>query len=304
MQVENYLPLVSIVIPVFNCREYLSLAIDSVLLQDYKFIECIVVDDGSTDGVDVVLKKYLGRIKVIRQENAGQSAALEAGWKISSGKLLGYLSADDILYPNAISELVSLYFPGRLAVYYGRYDYIDECGRFVKPSNAEPCSYQHMAHNFYCPVGVGVLFSSELFERLGGWDSRYKQMPDLECWLRYGALAQLVNTDERLGGFRVHTGSQTYLPSSRERANEPLEIAKSSFMKSQSSVRFRRFVASACVLSGCLHLRSGRPLIACGLFGRSLLIAPVVFLSKFQIKRILGSAVGYLRLSKEGLLKK
>ncbi|WP_376779842.1 glycosyltransferase [Stutzerimonas kunmingensis] len=299
---DNLNPAVSLVIPVYNCKEYLPSAIDSILSQEYSPIECIVVDDGSNDGVEDVLEKYSDRIKIVRQKNSGQSAALQAGWEIATGDLFGYLSADDILYPGAISSLVSLYEPGVLAVYFGSYDYIDGDGNFVKSSNVKLCSYRYMAQNFFCPIGVGVIFSKGLFDKLGGWDGKFRQIPDLECWLRYGSLGRLISTNKRLGGFRVHIGSQTYRPSTIDRANEPLRVAELGVMENSKDISLRRFRASAHLLSACLHLRSGRPLVALRLFWRSLWITPLALFSLFQLRRIVGSVVGYLRLRKQGLI--
>lgn len=89
-------PQVSAIIPCYNSAKYLPEAIESVLNQTYDNIEIIVVNDGSTDDTDEVLKPYLDRIKYIKQVNAGPAAARNKGIADSEGEYIAFLDADDI----------------------------------------------------------------------------------------------------------------------------------------------------------------------------------------------------------------
>ena len=95
---------VSVVIPVYNSEKYLLKAIESIIKQNLKGIEIIIVDDGSTDNsksiAEGLAKKY-ENIKIISQENAGPGAARNKGIKIASGEYITFLDADDY-YPNNI----------------------------------------------------------------------------------------------------------------------------------------------------------------------------------------------------------
>ena len=86
------LPLVSIIIPVYNGEDYIYLAIESALRQTYKNIEIIVINDGSTDNTEKICKKYGNLIKYIKKENGGVSTALNLGIKNMKGSYFhGYL---------------------------------------------------------------------------------------------------------------------------------------------------------------------------------------------------------------------
>ena len=98
---------VSIVVPVFNGEKYIRKALASILGQTYKNIECIVVDDGSTDRTVEICEEFSDRLLILRKENGGQSSALNFGWSKASGDYLSYLSADDLLDRNAINILLS-----------------------------------------------------------------------------------------------------------------------------------------------------------------------------------------------------
>lgn len=98
--------LISVIIPVYNAEKYIKRAVESVLMQTYREIEVIIVDDGSTDGsVSVCTSIDDVRIKVIRQENAGPAQARNTGLENANGEFVCFLDADDYLEPNFIEVL-------------------------------------------------------------------------------------------------------------------------------------------------------------------------------------------------------
>jgi glycosyltransferase involved in cell wall biosynthesis len=88
-------PLVSVVIPTYNCGECVEEAIDSVLSQTYRNQEIIVVNDGSTDDTASKLEKYKDRIRLVTQANRGLSGARNTGLELSTGEYVAFLDADD-----------------------------------------------------------------------------------------------------------------------------------------------------------------------------------------------------------------
>ena len=97
-------PLFSLVVPVYNVAPYLRQCLDSLQAQTQVVGEIIAVDDGSTDGCSVILAEYASRLpqmRVIRQENAGLSAARNTGMRHASGKYLAFVDSDDFLAANA-----------------------------------------------------------------------------------------------------------------------------------------------------------------------------------------------------------
>ena len=98
---------VSILIPVYNRSDLVCQAIDSALAQTYPDKEVIVVDDCSTDGTGAALERYGGRITVVRRsENGGIGAALNTGLAASTGRWIKRCDSDDVLYPNAVRDLL------------------------------------------------------------------------------------------------------------------------------------------------------------------------------------------------------
>jgi len=100
--------LVSIIIPVYNSEKYIKRSVRSALAQSYENIEVIVVDDGSTDGTGIKLKKIADpRLKVISSENKGPGAARNIGVRESAGEYILYLDSDDEIVKGAVSRCIT-----------------------------------------------------------------------------------------------------------------------------------------------------------------------------------------------------
>ena len=97
MKVDRRTQLISVVIPCYNDERYLAAAIDSVLAQEHRPLEVLVVDDGSTDDSAAVARRYGSPIRVLSlQSNKGASAARNEGIKAATGHYLAFLDADDL----------------------------------------------------------------------------------------------------------------------------------------------------------------------------------------------------------------
>lgn len=99
----------SIIIPVYQVKDYLKECIDSILNQSYTDWELIIIDDGSTDGSAEICDGYAcEKVKIIHQQNEGLSVARNRGLEIASGAYIGFVDSDDYLLPNFFETLISL----------------------------------------------------------------------------------------------------------------------------------------------------------------------------------------------------
>lgn len=101
-------PLISVIIPTYNRSSLIARAVQCVLAQTYGRIETIVVDDGSTDDTEAVLKAFGSSIRYVRQENAGPGAARNRGIVLAHGELVAFLDSDDSWAPAKIERQVRL----------------------------------------------------------------------------------------------------------------------------------------------------------------------------------------------------
>lgn len=105
-------PLVSVIIPAYNRAGTIARSIDSVLVQTYRWIEVIVVDDGSTDHTDEVVETYGDRVILIRQPNGGPSSARNTGAACAKGEIIAFLDSDDTWKPEKLERQVELMVHG------------------------------------------------------------------------------------------------------------------------------------------------------------------------------------------------
>lgn len=111
MENTETLPLISIIVPVYNVKNYLEKCLQSICGQTYKNLEIILIDDGSSDGSGELCDLFAqrdGRIKVIHQTNAGQSAARNRGLAVAQGEFLGFVDSDDWIEPDMYEFLYCL----------------------------------------------------------------------------------------------------------------------------------------------------------------------------------------------------
>ena len=100
--------MISVVIPAHNAGKFIKRTINSVLAQTYHDYEIIIIDDGSTDDTDEVVKSYGSKVRYIRQENAGTTAARNAGIKSAAGEWIAFLDHDDEWLPEKLELQVKL----------------------------------------------------------------------------------------------------------------------------------------------------------------------------------------------------
>lgn len=99
----------SIIIPVYNSEKYLVNCLNSILNQDEKIFEVIIIDDGSSDSSYEIMKKYesiYNKVKILKKENGGVCSARNLGIEVAEGEYLAFVDSDDMLYPNSLSKRI------------------------------------------------------------------------------------------------------------------------------------------------------------------------------------------------------
>ncbi|MCC9006908.1 glycosyltransferase [Pseudomonas putida] len=292
MVASNIMPKVSIVIPTYNTGRYVLDAIDSVLQQTYPNVELIVVDDGSSDDTPALLAQHPGNFIRFRQANAGQSAAMNFGWQQSSGDLLGYLSADDRLNPRAVEVIVAAMAKAPEAVLaYPDFCVIDEDSKHVRTVQTPDYDERLLIANFQCLPGPGALFRRPAWEKVGGWNTGLRNIPDMDFFLRLCQYGPFTRVAEPLADFRIHSGSTTYNPCNAERSDEPLRVINSLYQTSGLSPSIlgwkRKAIANAHMLSGFMHGFSGRYAMFVIRMGKAALLDPPSIISRKMVSYVL-----------------
>lgn len=213
---------VSIVIPVYNTEKYLEECVDSALSQTYQDLEIIVVNDGSTDRSPEILKKYSNKIIIISKENGGAASALNAGIRKATGEWIKRLDADDVLYSNAIEDLVSetrnLKGNRKNYILYGNYDIVNADGKLVERKVE---SNNNHLDNFDLNIILldhfsvnqdTMLIHRSAFDEYGFFDESLCYGEDYELCLRFTLLhdCRLHLVPKLLAKYRFHKAQITY----------------------------------------------------------------------------------------------
>lgn len=186
----------SVVIPLYNKRNHIARSIDSALHQDHEAFELLVVDDGSTDGSDCEVAKFSdSRIRLIRQSNAGVSAARNAGVTISSYTHIAFLDADDEWLPGfltQISQLIAKY-PAALAYATNYYKSSPDTGwSTARPECREGGGRNCLLTNYFECAATGstplhssaVCIPKHTFQQVGAFPEGVALYEDLHMWTR------------------------------------------------------------------------------------------------------------------------
>ncbi|WP_207492034.1 glycosyltransferase [Aridibaculum aurantiacum] len=169
------MPKVSVIIPAYNCAEFIEKTLASVEAQTYpqKDIEVIIVNDGSTDNTADVLRRY-SDYTVIQIPNGGVSNARNTGIEVATGKYIQFLDSDDLLCKGKIEEQVSLLEANNADVAYGFFDRFEEVGGDLKivatskPQLSKEPEIDIFKSNFWCPPAA-LLYSKRIVEKVGGF---------------------------------------------------------------------------------------------------------------------------------------
>jgi glycosyltransferase involved in cell wall biosynthesis len=178
---------VSVVIPTYNRAWGVKAAVDSVLAQDYKDFELIVVDDGSTDDTSEVLASYGDDIRVYFQENKGVSAARNRGIAEASGRFIAFLDSDDLWLPKKLSAQVEFFHQKPDALICQTEEVWIRNGIRVNPKkrHQKPSGMIFEPSLELCLVSPSaVMIRRDMLESSGGFDENLPACEDYDLWLR------------------------------------------------------------------------------------------------------------------------
>lgn len=236
---------VSVIIPTYNRAKLVTGAIDSVLAQTYADYEIIVVDDGSSDNTQDMLKPYRDKIHYIYQENAGVSAARNAGIRLARGEWIACLDSDDVWLPDKLKRQMEIVEQSPV-----------ELGCVIcnvqldPPSFSDDCSFKRAP--FFPDTDQGIclnmssilltrfimfnqcaLIRKQCLDQIGGYDEQLKYLEDYDLALKLSFIctwgydtsllvqykhdsldslsAQVNSRDETVIVFQIYKNLQTFL---------------------------------------------------------------------------------------------
>lgn len=221
---------VTVLMTTYNCGEYISQAIQSVLNQTYKDFEFLIIDDGSTDDTDKIVNRFNDkRIRFIKSKHLGRSSILDLGLKEARYDLVSFCDADDIIHPNKIIKQIMLYKREN--------DLIFTNSAFFKSNKI---LYQLKIQNdlktikrkvaLHGHLGATVLFNRKFILENGGFNSELLAFEDYDLWLRILNKSNIIIETEVLYFPRLRINSLSTTQTMKKK-NLIYEIQKPYFEK-------------------------------------------------------------------------
>jgi glycosyltransferase involved in cell wall biosynthesis len=221
-------PLVSVVTPSLNMAGYIEHTILSVLAQGYPRIEYIVMDGGSTDGTLEILERYAGRLRYFSLPDHGAADAINKGWRLASGDICAWLSADDTYLPDAVQNVVAAFQSDpAVGMVYGNGLWTNASGTVLGQYPTSPRAVQSLDRE--CQICQPAAFVRRTaLERVNLLDAGLSSAFDYDLWIRISACTELMHLDRVLATSRLHSANKTLGERKRSLA-EAARVQKKNF---------------------------------------------------------------------------
>jgi glycosyltransferase involved in cell wall biosynthesis len=234
----KFKPLVSVIIPAYNAQDWIEETIESVLTQVYQNIEIIVINDGSTDNTDKIVKSYGQKVRYYFKENGGQSSARNHGIKNANGKYIAFLDSDDLWEKDKLCLQVELLEKNEFKwAYTDGVAFDSSSGDILFSFNQNSTLYDgdiliKLFQSCFIPM-PSVIVNKEVFFEIGYFneDRYFRNREDWEMWIRIAAVYPIALIPKLLVKYRVHQNSVTRSESSIERMNGNILVVKAAALR-------------------------------------------------------------------------
>lgn len=231
-------PKISLITPSFNQGNYLEETIVSVREQGYPNLEYIVIDGGSTDGSVDIIRKYSNFLSYwVSEADKGQSEAINKGFKLATGDVVGWINSDDILLPCALRKVGAFFNTVNMSACSGNEVCLNEKSQIIGHKRFLPLSAEWLLTigNFSQPT---VFWKRELFDVVGYLDENLHYAMDYDFFLRISSVVEIGHIDDYLAAFRYHRRQKT---ANLPKGNQEVAEISASYIKKlfRSELDFR-----------------------------------------------------------------
>jgi cellulose synthase/poly-beta-1,6-N-acetylglucosamine synthase-like glycosyltransferase len=223
----------SVVIPNYNYGRFVGSAIGSALALEWPDVEVIVVDDGSTDDSEAVIRTFGSRVTAIFQENSGPRVACNAGFATSTGDVVIFLDSDDVLDPLIAREIAAVWHSGASKVQV-QMQRIDADGRAVGgvfpryrsvPTSDQIRHWMTTTTAYPTPPGSGNAYARSFLDQLFPLDDQCGDATDSACLAAAPFLGDVVTIAKPLVGYRWHGDNRSSLAADPRRLPAQIQRA-------------------------------------------------------------------------------
>ena len=310
-------PLVTVIIPTFNRRQWIGVCLDSIKRQTYSNLETLVIDDGSTDGTVAWLKSQpeYSFVRVHEQpKNGGASVARNAGIHLAQGELIAFIDSDDVLLPNHIETAVNVFRehpntglfccdstiigPDGEVLFGGRTWHQIQSEQRNHPVQT---GFRSLSNIFeFSHIFPGFTLPKAVFEKIGDFDQSIFPMDDYDLSLRVaGAGYAVYYCNEPLALRREHAGQGSGVANSVDTCRKQIRALRAALQRNpelrNDSATIKRRLASAKLELALSRMRGGEPAGGFGTLIQAVAADPaqifrVAHLGRRRLRRLVASA--------------
>ncbi|MFN7026092.1 MAG: glycosyltransferase [Pseudorhizobium sp.] len=221
-------PLISVLIPSYNHAAFIEAAVNSVLAQTYRNIQIVIVDDASSDASPQLIRSFGDERIVFRllAANVGACEAMNIGISICEGDFIAVCNSDDLWIPEKLEQQIKRFRGSKnLGAVFSDVEWIDDFGRpltrkqasafhdvFRQANRSRFAWMKDLIEKGNSLCHPSILIRREVYDRVGTYNNFYRQLPDLDMWLRVLQHYDIFIMPEKLVHFRIHD-SNTSRPS-------------------------------------------------------------------------------------------
>lgn len=288
-------PLITVIIPSYNCEAYIDQTLDSVLAQNLDGVEILVVDDGSTDRTREIVAARGAPVRLLSQENAGVCAARNHGIREARGHFVCLMDHDDYWYPHKLASQVELMQAHpEVGVVYSAFIlwnrgedglFPSPCSYDLGPEGVDPDYSGWIYHQFLIDCWMltsTAMFRAEVFERCGVFDESLPYSEDWDLWLRISQEYPFIQQKRATTLYRQHPMQGNRKVRDIDYRTRLLESAVKKWGYCSRDGRctrksdFRRQLATYHLSYGFGHLRAGNRMQGIRAFARAWRTQPTI----------------------------
>lgn len=231
-------PLISCIVPVFNGERYLANALDSIFSQRYRPIEVVVVDDGSTDRTERVVRRCSTPVRYVKQDHAGVASARNRGLEVATGEFIAFLDSDDLWHPEKLQRQMARFDSGRridICITHQQNFWIPELQQEAERYREH--SSMKASPGYVCQT---LLTTNGTFKKVGSFDASLRIGEDTDWYSRADMMGLVVDiVDEVMVWRRLHGNNLSLLRYTTEGREEQLRLVVER-LKSRGSMQSTR----------------------------------------------------------------
>ena len=206
-------PKISIVTPSYNQGAYLEETIRSVLCQNYPNLEYVIIDGGSSDQSVEIIKKYSPWLHGwVSEKDAGQSDALNKGFRQAGGELVAWINSDDYYEKDALFKVADEYMKTGCTLFCGTCQMIDQQGKHMQTLYTPIIVYATLIRYWiphFCPPQPSIFFKRIILEEFGEFNTGLSYAMDFDLWLKASKKHTFRVVSDNLSYYRVHEFSKS-----------------------------------------------------------------------------------------------